>query len=91
MGVIEEPDEQTDEYNFQRIEKNIGRQVDLTTAAVMDSTFSTTDNTGRRLKRKPIKFFIYYRRTTYIQHYRYGLPVIFMSWEKRSRLMKPHK
>jgi len=57
LGVITEPNDLTDEYDFEQIEKMIGQQVLLTTAAVVDSA-SGQDKLATRLKRKPIKFTI---------------------------------
>jgi len=56
IGVVAEPDEKTDEYDFQTAEKLIGQQVVLTTAAV--SKTQEHKDTTAQIKRKTIKFTI---------------------------------
>jgi len=56
IGVLAQPDEKTDEYDFGAIEKMIGQQVVLTTGAV--SRAQEHKNTGAQVKRKVIKFTI---------------------------------
>ncbi len=56
IGVVAEPDEKTDEYDFAAVEKMIGRQVVLTTGAV--SRAQEHKGTGAEVRRKIIKFAI---------------------------------
>jgi len=56
IGVVAEPDEKTDEYDRDAIEKMIGRQVVLTTGAV--SRAQEHKGTGAEVRRKSIKFAI---------------------------------
>ena len=61
VGVVAEPDEKTDEYDFDAIEKNmIGRDVVLVTGVQIDSKTDTdSDESGRgdkRFKRKNVPF-----------------------------------
>ena len=58
IGVLTEPDEKTDEYDFGVIEKMVGRQVYLTTGSVIEETDSSSDGTGERFKRRTVKFTI---------------------------------
>jgi len=55
IGVVGEPDEKTDKYDFDAVEKMFGQQVVLTTGTV-----SQADEEGRRaeVKRKVMKFTI---------------------------------
>jgi len=55
IGVVAEPDEKTDEYDFDAVEKMYGEEVILTTGTV-----SRADKEGRRteVKRKVMKFTI---------------------------------
>ncbi len=52
IGVVAEPDEKTDEYDFAEIEKIIGQQVVLTTGAVVE----TKTGEGKKFKRKTLRF-----------------------------------
>jgi lipoprotein-releasing system permease protein len=64
VGVVAEPDEKTDEYNFSEIEKMMGKQAVLTTGAVMDSAMlygaeaGGNEERGRLLKRRVLPFTI---------------------------------
>jgi len=58
VGVVAEPDEKTDQYDFIAVEKMIGRDVLLTTGAVIDTTAASSDEPGGRFKRKSIKLTI---------------------------------
>jgi len=54
IGVVAEPDEKTDEYDFAEIEKMVGREVVLTTGAV--SRAQGYNSTRAQFKRRTIKF-----------------------------------
>jgi len=54
IGLVSEPDEETDEYDFDAAEKMVGKQVVLTTGAVIE----TKDGKEKRFKRKTIVFTI---------------------------------
>ncbi len=56
VGVVAEPDEKTDEYDFGEIEKMIGKQAVLTTGAAVESRVD--DNRGRQFKRRVLPFTI---------------------------------
>jgi lipoprotein-releasing system permease protein len=56
IGVVAEPDEKTDEYDFAEIEKMVGQQVVLTTGAV--STARENKSTKGQFKRKTVKLAI---------------------------------
>ena len=56
IGVVAEPDEKTDEYDFAEIEKMVGQQVVLTTGAV--SRAQENKSTGGQFKRKTVKLVI---------------------------------
>ena len=56
IGVVAEPDEKTDEYDFGAVEKMVGQQVVLTTGAV--SRAQEHKGTRVQVKRKTIKFTI---------------------------------
>jgi len=56
IGVVAEPDEKTDEYDFGAIEKMIGQQVVLTTGTL--SKAGEHKSTRARFKRKTIQFTI---------------------------------
>ncbi|MHC4570992.1 MAG: FtsX-like permease family protein [Planctomycetota bacterium] len=53
IGVIAEPDEKTDEYDFSEIEKMVGQQIVLTTGAV--SKAQEQKGTRAKFKRKTVK------------------------------------
>jgi lipoprotein-releasing system permease protein len=53
IGVIAEPDEKTDEYDFIEIEKMVGQQIVLTTGAV--SKAQEQKGTRAKFKRKTVK------------------------------------
>jgi len=54
IGVLAEPDEKTDKYDFDAVEKMFGEQVVLTTGTV--SQTDKDDGTGAGFKRKVIQF-----------------------------------
>lgn len=55
IGVVAEPDEETDEYDFDAVKKVVGREAVLTTGAVI----KTQENDGAMpVKRKTVKFTI---------------------------------
>jgi len=56
IGVVAEPDEKTDEYDFAEIEEMVGEQVVLTTGAV--SGAQERKSTAAQVKRKTVKFTI---------------------------------
>lgn len=56
VGVVTEPDEKTDEYDFGEIEKMIGKQAVLTTGAAVESRVD--EERGRRFKRRVLPFTI---------------------------------
>jgi len=56
VGVVAEPDEKTDEYDFGEIEKMMGKRAVLTTGAAVES--SVDDNRGRQFKRRVLPFTI---------------------------------
>jgi len=56
IGVMAEPDEKTDEYDFAEIEKMVGQQVVLTTGAVSKAQEGTS--TRGKFKRKTVKLTI---------------------------------
>jgi len=56
IGVLTEPNEQTDEYDFDAAEKMIGRQVFLTTGMIAEE--QNSENIRARFKRKTIQFTI---------------------------------
>jgi lipoprotein-releasing system permease protein len=57
IGVVAEPDEKTDEYDFGAVEEIIGRDVVLTMGTAIDSG-TGEDKSSRRFKRKVIPFTI---------------------------------
>jgi lipoprotein-releasing system permease protein len=57
IGVVAEPDEKTDEYDFAAVEKMVGRRVVLTTGSVIEQEASS-NGTGERFKRRAIQFTI---------------------------------
>ncbi len=54
IGLAAEPDEKTDEYDYQAVEQMIGREVILTTGAVSEG--GQNDSTTARVKKKLMKF-----------------------------------
>jgi lipoprotein-releasing system permease protein len=52
IGVVAEPDEKTDEYDFAEIEKMVGQEVVLTTGSVIE----TKTGEGKKFKRKTLGF-----------------------------------
>ncbi len=56
IGVLAEPNEQTDEYDFDAVEKMIGQQAFLTTGMVSEE--QGNENIKGRFKRKTIQFTI---------------------------------
>ena len=57
IGVVAEPDEKTDEYDFGAVEEIIGRHVVLTMGTAIDSG-TGEDKSSRRFKRKVMPFTI---------------------------------
>ncbi len=55
IGVVAEPDEETDEYDFDAVKKTIGRRAVLTTGAAVKTQ---DDNETAKLRRKTVKFTI---------------------------------
>jgi lipoprotein-releasing system permease protein len=63
IGVVAEPDEETDEYDFDVVNKVIGQQAVLTTGAVSEDRGQRTEDGGRKnltpeFKRRTVKFTI---------------------------------
>ena len=56
IGVVAEPDEKTDEYDFAKIEKMVGQQVVFTTGAVLRAR--ENKSTRAQFKRKTVKLAI---------------------------------
>ena len=56
VGVVAEPDEKTDEYDFGEIEKTIGKRAVLTTGAAVESRVD--EQRGKRFKRRVLSFTI---------------------------------
>jgi len=57
VGVVAAPDEKTDEYDFDAIERMVGQQVVLTTGTVIENSRQEgTGGAGRRFKRKIVPF-----------------------------------
>ena len=56
VGVVAEPDEKTDEYDFGEIEKMMGKRAVLTTGAAVESRVD--DKRGRQFKRRVLPFTI---------------------------------
>ena len=79
IGVVAEPDEQTDEYDFGAIEKMIGRQVVLTTGGVSRA----------QVKRKTLKFTI--ADIVFTGVYDLDKRFIYLPIEQLQRLLYPHE
>lgn len=58
VGVVAEPDEKTDEYDFDAVEKMIGQDVLLTTGAVIETKDPSSSEVSERFKRKSLKLII---------------------------------
>ena len=61
VGVIAEPNEKTDQYDYGAIEEMLGRQVVLTTGTMIEATAPSADSPvsgGPRFKRKTIQFVV---------------------------------
>jgi lipoprotein-releasing system permease protein len=61
IGVLAEPNEQTDEYDFNAVEKMIGRQAVLTTGSTSPTTGGSAakeENGEKQFKRRTIQFTI---------------------------------
>lgn len=56
VGVVAEPDEKTDEYDFDEIKKTIGKQAVLTTGAVIETW--DDDERSKQFKRRVLPFTI---------------------------------
>ena len=57
VGVVAAPDEKTDEYDFDAVEKMVGRQVVLITGTVIENSKQEgTGGAGGRLKKKTVPF-----------------------------------
>lgn len=57
IGVVGRPDEETDEYDFERIKTSLGKKVFLTTGMVIEkSKAGGTEETQRRFKRRVLRF-----------------------------------
>jgi lipoprotein-releasing system permease protein len=55
IGVLAEPNETTDEYDFNAAKKMVGSEVVLTTGAVTESQSSSNDP-GKNIKRRSVRF-----------------------------------
>jgi lipoprotein-releasing system permease protein len=63
IGVVAEPDEETDEYDFDAVKKVIGQEAVLTTGAVSEGRGQRTEDGGQKntafdFKRRTVKFTI---------------------------------
>jgi len=56
IGLISEPDEQTDEYDFSLAEDMIGKDVFVTTGTVTETAVSEAGSTKPKLSRRMIRF-----------------------------------
>ncbi len=87
IGVVAEPDEQTDEYDFGAIEKMIGRQVVLTTGGV--SRAQQHKSKIAQVKRKTLKFTI--ADVVFTGVYDLDKRFIYLPIEQLQRLLYPHE
>ncbi|UCG58040.1 MAG: FtsX-like permease family protein [Phycisphaerales bacterium] len=58
IGVLAEPDEMTDEYDFAAVEKMLGSPAVLTTGSLIEDKGPSSGGSGRRFKRRTIPFAI---------------------------------
>jgi lipoprotein-releasing system permease protein len=58
IGVVAEPDEMTDEYDFGAVREMLGSPVVLTTGSLVEEKASSSGGAGRRFKRRTIPFAI---------------------------------
>jgi lipoprotein-releasing system permease protein len=56
IGILGEPNETTDEYDFDAAKKKIGSEVVLTTGAVTESQASTSNDSSKNIKRRSVRF-----------------------------------
>ena len=92
IGVVAEPDKQTDEYDFGAIEKMIGRHVVLTVGTVIDSGTGEDKSEdlqrGRRFKRKVIPFTI--ADVVFAGNYLTDKSFIYLPIEKLQKTLRPN-
>ncbi len=84
IGVVAEPDEKTDKYDFDAVEKMFGQQVVLTTG-----TISQADKEGRRVefKRKVMEFTITDVVETGVYHFDNGC--VYLPLEELQKTLYP--
>jgi lipoprotein-releasing system permease protein len=58
IGVIAEPNEETDKYDFAAAEAVIGQQIILTTGSMLESETSLPDSSDNRFKRRTMKLIV---------------------------------
>ncbi|MBN2592581.1 MAG: ABC transporter permease [Sedimentisphaerales bacterium] len=85
IGVLGEPDEQTDEYDYDAAEKMIGRSVVLTTGTVTGQ--DNQDGTRPEFKRQVMKFAIADIVETGV--YQFDSGCVYLPIEKLSKILYP--
>jgi len=85
IGVLDEPDEQTDEYDYDVAEKMLGRSVVLTTGTVTGQ--DNEDGTRPEFKRQVAKFAIADIIETGIYEFDSGF--VYLPIEKLSKILSP--
>ena len=58
IGVISEPDEQTDEYDLSLVDEIIGKRVSATTGTVTETVVGQGDSTKPKLNRRVVSFVV---------------------------------
>ncbi len=87
IGVLDKPDEKTDEYDYDAAEKMVGRQIFLTTGTVASK--NADDTTKSEINRKLVKLSVADIVETGV--YQFDNGCIYMPVEELSKIMYPNE
>jgi lipoprotein-releasing system permease protein len=94
IGVVAEPDEETDEYDFDAVKKIIGQQAVLTTGAVSEDRGQRTEDGGQKnltfdFKRRTIRFTI--ADVVFTGVYYFDKRLVYLPIEELQRVLYPNE
>ncbi len=87
IGILAEPDEKTDQYDFDTIKETLGQQVILTTGTVSET--NSDNEAGPEIKRKVIPFTIVDVVETGV--YQFDKACIYLAIEQLQSILYPNK
>ena len=90
IGVVAEPDEETDEYDFDAVKKVIGQQAVLTTGySIPDTRYSRDEGRESRIKRRVLRFTI--ADVVFTGVYHLDKKLVYLPIEELQRVLYPNE